>query len=143
MTGRLFHALALLALIAPGGAMAESLIANRSILAKTLIGPGDFRLAAAEIPGAVSDPKEVIGKEALVTIYQGRPIRPGDLGPPALVDRNDIVRIHFLSGPLDIATDGRALDRGAMGERVRVMNLASRTVVTGAVTGSGSVSVTR
>jgi len=51
--------------------------------------------------------------------------------------------ISFAIGALDIRTDGRALDRGALGERVRVMNLASRTVVTGAVSGPGAVAVAR
>ncbi|MEX2521103.1 MAG: flagellar basal body P-ring formation chaperone FlgA [Paracoccaceae bacterium] len=138
---RLLFACAALALGGP--ASAESLVAARAILAKTVVGVGDFRLAKAAIPGAITDPAQAEGMEARVTIYEGRPIRAGDLAPPALVERNAIVRLRFDSGSLHIATEGRALDRGALGERVRVMNLSSRSVVTGSIAGVGDVIVSR
>lgn len=142
MTGRL-GAAAALALFISAPAAAESLVAARAIMAKTVVGVDDIRLAEAAIPGAISDPAAAIGWEARVTIYEGRPVRPGDLVAPALVERNQIVRVSFEIGALDIRTDGRALERGALGERVRVMNLASRTVISGAVSGPGAVAVTR
>lgn len=138
---RLLAAIAALALAVP--ASAESLVATRAILAKTVVGVGDFRPAKAVIPGAITDPADAEGMEARVTIYEGRPIRAGDLIPPALVERNEIVRLRFSSGTLLIATEGRALDRGALGDRVRVMNLSSRSVVTGSVAGIGDVIVSR
>ena len=134
-------ALILAALAAP--AAAESLVAARAIPARSVIAAEDLRFAAAQIPGALSDPAAAEGREAKVTIYEGRPIRAGDLSEPALIERNQIVRLRFLSGPLDIAADGRALDRGAAGERIRVMNLGSRAVVTGAVSADGEVFVSR
>ncbi|MFV0475098.1 MAG: flagellar basal body P-ring formation chaperone FlgA [Pikeienuella sp.] len=140
MTARLAAALAL-ALAGPAGA--ESVVAARAIAAKTVVGAADLRLAAAEIPGALADPAAAIGLEARVTIYAGRPVRPGDLTPPALVERNEIVRLSFESGGLAIDTEGRALERGALGARIRVMNLASRTVVSGAVSGVAAVSVSK
>ena len=47
----------------------------------------------------------------------------------------------YADGPLRIATEGRALDRAAAGEAVRVMNLASRQTVTGTVAPDGSIEV--
>ncbi|MFN3259467.1 MAG: flagellar basal body P-ring formation chaperone FlgA [Pikeienuella sp.] len=130
-----------LLLAAPLGA--ESLVASRAIPARSVIGPEDLRVAAAAIPGALSDPAAVEGMETKVTIYEGRPIRAGDLVPAAIVERNQIVRLRFERGPLEIAADGRALDRGAVGERIRVMNLASRVIVTGDVAETGDVIVSR
>lgn len=141
MSGRLLAAALALAAAAP--ASAESLVAARAIAAKTVLDAADIRLAETEIPGALADPAAAIGMEARVTIYAGRPVLPGDLGPPALVERNDIVRLSFEAGGLAIDTEGRALDRGALGERIRVMNLASRAVVSGAVAGPAAVSVSR
>lgn len=137
-----FAALFTLSCLAAGPALSGSLVATRSIIAKSLVGPEDFRLVKADYPGAADSAEEVVGKEARVTIWAGKPLRPGDLGPPALVDRNDIVRIRYAMGSLEIATDGRALDRGAAGERVRAMNLNSRTIISGVVTGAGDVTVT-
>ncbi|QIE56973.1 flagellar basal body P-ring formation protein FlgA [Pikeienuella piscinae] len=142
MIGRLGAAVAL-ALVLGAPAAAESLVAARAILARTVVGADDIRLAEAVIPGAISDPAAAVGREARVTIYEGRPVRPGDLVAPALVERNQVVRISFESGALDIKTDGRALERGALGERVRVMNLSSRLIISGAVSGPGAVAVAR
>jgi flagella basal body P-ring formation protein FlgA len=65
----------------------------------------------------------------------------GQIGPPALVERNSIVRMNYSRGPLRIVTDGRALDRAAVGETVRVMNLSSKQTVTGTVAPDGSIEV--
>ncbi len=139
----LFPALLAPALLLAAPVGAESLVASRAIPARSVIAPEDLRVAAAAIPGALSDPAAVEGMETKVTIYEGRPIRAGDLVPAAIVERNQIVRLRFERGPLLIAADGRALDRGAAGDRIRVMNLASRVIVTGDVSETGDVIVSR
>lgn len=146
MSARLGPAFVALALFAGGAAapaFADSLVAARAIKAKSVIAADDLREAKRDLPGAVSDPAEAVGREARVTIFEGRPIRPGDLTSPTLVERNDIVRLRFARGVLEIAVTGRALDRGAAGDRVRVMNLEGRSVVGGEVEAAGLVRVTR
>ncbi len=133
--------IALAGMLLGGAAGADTVIAARTIPARSIISPADLRLVEGASPGAFSDPAAAIGLEAQVTLYQGRPVTPGDLGPPALVDRNEIVALLFDRGGLRILTDGRALDRAGLGERVRVMNLGSRITVTGTVTGPGEISV--
>ena len=130
---------ALLLLTAP--ALAESLVATRTIRAQTVIGPDDMALVDAALPGALDDPALALGLEARVAIYAGRPIRSQDLGAPALVDRNQLVSLIYLSGGLAISTEGRALERGAEGDVVRVMNLGSRTTVIGRVGPDGAIYV--
>lgn len=129
----------LLALAAP--AAAESLVATRTIRAKTLVAPEDLTLVSAELPGALDDPALAIGLEARVAIYAGKPVRPGDLGPPTLVERNQLVTLVYLSGGLAISTEGRALARGSEGDEIRVMNLGSRNTVTGRIGPDGTVYV--
>ena len=129
-----------LALAAP--AAADTVVAARTIRGTALIEPGDLRVVAGDTPGTFADPAEVAGLEARVMLYQGRPIRRQDVGAPALVDRNEIVPIRYSLGGLAIATEGRALTRGAAGERVRVMNLNSKTTVSGVVGPDGTVFVT-
>lgn len=119
----------------------DRVVAARTIRAGTVLSSADLRLAPATAPGALTDPGAAIGQETLVAIYAGRPIHPTDLGPPALVDRNQIVRLVYRSGGLSIVADGRALGRAAEGETVRVMNLSSRATVTGTVGGDGTVQV--
>lgn len=122
-------------------AYAEVIVASRTIRAREIISVDDLILKSANIDGAVSDPSDIIGKEARVVLYAGRPIRPGDIGSPAIIDRNDLVTLVFSRGPLRIATEGRALGRGAVGETVRAMNMTSRTTVTGRIMTDGSIEV--
>lgn len=130
-----------LGLASPVGA--DSLIAARAIVGNTIVSEADIRFARGDIEGAVSDPASVVGREAKVTIYAGRPIRAGDFRAPALIERNDIVRLRYRHGGLIIEADARALDRGAAGERISVMNLTSRTRLSGVVRKSGHVEVSR
>lgn len=122
-------------------ALAESVVATRTIRAKTLISADDLTLVSAELPGALGDPALAIGQEARVSIYAGKPVKGDDLGPPTLVQRNQLVTLIYLTGGLSISTEGRALDRGAEGEVLRVMNLGSKNTVTGRVGPDGTVYV--
>jgi flagella basal body P-ring formation protein FlgA len=90
-----------------------------------------------DTPGALRGPAEALGLEARVNLYPGRPIRGGDLGPPAVIGRNEIVTLHYARGALSIVTEGRALDRAAEGERLRILNLSSRSTVTAVAAGPG------
>jgi flagella basal body P-ring formation protein FlgA len=120
---------------------ADTLVAARMIPAKTVLEPGDLAVTSDTEPGALRDPIDAIGLETRVVLYPGRPVRHADLGPAALVERNALVVILFSQGGLTIATEGRALDRAAAGDRLRVMNLASRTTVTGNMGEDGIVRV--
>jgi flagella basal body P-ring formation protein FlgA len=126
------------ALDAVGGA---TLVAARPIRAGELIRAGDVLLQANATPGALSDPAQALGMEAVNTIYRGRAVMPYDIGPPAMVERNQIVTMTYERGFLSISAEGRALDRAGAGQKLRVMNLDSRTTVTAIVTGPGLVEV--
>ena len=131
--------IALLVLTAP--ALADSVVATRTIRAQTIISIEDLTTVEAALPGALADPVLAVGMEARVAIYAGRPVRAQDLGAPALVERNQLVPLIFLSGGLAISTEGRALARGAAGEVIRVMNLSSRNTVNGRVGPDGAIYV--
>ncbi|RYH07486.1 flagellar basal body P-ring formation chaperone FlgA [Tropicimonas sp. IMCC6043] len=124
-----------------GMASAEALVASHTIRSRTLVTAEDVQLVAEDLPGALTDPAAAIGMEARVVLYAGRAISAEDLQPPARIERNQIVPLVFDSGTLAISTDGRSLSRAAVGERVRVMNLQSRSTVTGTVDPLGRVIV--
>lgn len=122
-------------------AQADSLVATRTIRAQTILASTDMTLVAADIPGAATEIAAAEGLEARVTLYAGRPIRADDLGPPAIVDRNQLVSLTYTAGPIAILTEGRAMARGGVGDLINVMNLASRTTVTGRIGADGTVQV--
>lgn len=125
-----------------GQATAESLVATHTIRAQTTITAEDFAAVDADIPGALRDPAAVIGLETKITIYAGRPLTAAAVGAAALVERNQTVSLVFRSGGLSILTEGRALSRGGAGDVIKVMNMSSRTTVSGIIGDDGTVSVT-
>lgn len=133
--------LALLVTLIAQTAAADILVPVRTIRPKEVLTASDLALKPGEVLGALSDPSDVIGQEARVALYPGRPVRAGDIGPPAIVERNDLVILTFSRGGLTISAEGRALGRGAEGELIRVMNLSSRSTVTGRIAADGSVEV--
>jgi len=130
-----------LLLLAASPALAESVVATRTIRAQTVLTREDVTTVAADLPGALQDPTAALGLEARVAIYAGRPVRLADLGTPTLVHRNQVVALVFLAGGLAISTEGRAMARGSEGEVIRVINPASRTTVSGRIGPDGAVYV--
>ena len=137
MMARLGVILALL----PQVVWSESVVAVRTLPAQTMISAEDLTLVDADIPGAMTDMAPALGQELRVTVYAGRPLRPQDIQSPTLIERNQIVALIYQSGGLSIRAEGRALQRGANGDWVRVLNLASKSTVTGRVAPDGHIHV--
>ncbi|NCQ24521.1 MAG: flagella basal body P-ring formation protein FlgA [Rhodobacteraceae bacterium CG17_big_fil_post_rev_8_21_14_2_50_63_15] len=132
----------ILVFLAPLPAWADMIVAARKIRAQEILTAEDLLLKPDSGPGDVSL-QDLIGKEALIALYPGRPVSDADVGPPALVDRNQIVPLVYARDGLLIVTEGRALVRAGAGEYVRVMNLASRATITGRVTSDGQILVSQ
>lgn len=84
---------------------------------------------------------------SLVGMTPRRPIRPQDvirttdLQTPILVAKNSLVTLQLRTERMQLTAQGRALENGAEGEVVRVMNTSSNTVVSAVVVDSGVVEV--
>jgi len=131
----------LIALLSAAPACAQSVLAARTLRAQTVITPEDVVMSEETVNGAYTALEEVIGFETRVALYAGRPVRSGEVGPPALVERNQIVPLIYRAGGLVISADGRALGRAGVGETIRVMNLASRQTVSGRIRADGTIVV--
>ena len=124
-------------------AFADTVLATRTIRAQSLIMPTDVMVTEGHVPGAAKAADQIVGMEARVALYEGRPIQLSDDGPPAVIQRNQIVPLVFQKSGLQIIAEGRSLSRASPGERVRVMNISSRPTVRGWVDETGTVFVTR
>ena len=128
-----------LILILPVPALADSLVATRVIRAQEIVAADAVTLVAADIPGAMTDANLAVGLEARVAIYPGRPVLAENIGPAAVVERNQIVPLSYRAGGLTIRTEGRALARGGAGDVIEVMNLTSKTKLTGRIGPDGTI----
>jgi flagella basal body P-ring formation protein FlgA len=103
-----------------------------------------LRLSTRRLAGnVVVDPANVIGKSPRRPIRPGEPVRATDLREPVLVPKNSLVLLRLETERMVLTTQGRALDDGASGQAIRVMNTQSRTIINGIVAESGIVRVLR
>lgn len=135
------HFTALFLLLAGAPCYAETVVAAHTIRPQTILAAQDLAVSSAQTVGAFSDVDDLIGLETRTALYAGRPIRPGDVGPPAIVDRNQIVLLTYIAGGLTITTEARALGRGGVGDVIRVLNISSRMTLEGRIGPDGSVLV--
>ncbi len=128
-------------ILLPLPALADSVVATRTIRAHTILTSDDITLVAMDIPDAIADTADAVGQETKVAIYAGKAITAAQVGPSTVVERNQIIQLSYNAGGLSILTEGRALDRGGVGETIQVMNLSSRTKVAGLIGPDGVVHV--
>lgn len=125
----------------PVVAHADVVIAARTIRAQTILMPADLSVLQNDAPGRVTNINDLVGLETRVVLYEGRPVGRGDVGPAAVIERNQIVTLIYRRAGLSIAAEARSLGRAGVGETVRVINLSSRTTVAGTVAEDGAVLV--
>lgn len=91
--------------------------------------------------GAVMDAAALEGMTPRRGAPAGKPLMPSDIETPQLVARGDSVIIVYENGPIALTAQGRALQAGAKGEAVRVMNEKSRQSMDAFVTAEREVTV--
>lgn len=124
-------------------AQSQTIVAAHAIRARSIITLSDLATLDSITPGGIADQSLLVGKEARVNLYAGRAIALVDVGPPAILERNQLVVMVYITGPLSIRTDGRILARAGIGESVQVMNMDSRVTVMGRVLHDGTIEVNR
>jgi len=100
------------------------------------------RMPAARVPEAAElDPARIVGRTLRAPVAAGAPIATGEFGAAPVVQRGQAVSLLVELPGLSITAQGRALEDGAPGARVQVMNSASRAILEGVVIGPGRVRV--
>jgi flagella basal body P-ring formation protein FlgA len=84
---------------------------------------------------------EVLGKRVRKDVPAGTIVTPQALEEQVLVQKGEIVNVTAENKRIAVHTSAKALDKGRMGETIRVKNLTSGKEVFGKVTGSNAVSV--
>lgn len=86
--------------------------------------------------------EELLGKTPRRIAMHGEPLQEKDLEMPRIVERGESVTIIYADGPILLTAKGRALQDGAKGEAVRVVNTTSSRPIEGLVSDIGTVTVT-
>jgi len=100
------------------------------------------RVEVATLRGeVVRDAAQAEGMAVRRAEAAGRPLPVADLQRPDAVAKGAHVALELRSPGLAVEAQGLALEAGALGARIRVLNPVSRMVVEGDVTGPGRVAV--
>lgn len=120
-------------------------VLRRAVNAGEIIRSGDVEFAHIRGDGGrrdvIADPQRLIGLAARVRLREREPVRESDVRAPTLVARNASVTIVLQAGNLQLSAQGRAIEDGARGDTIRVLNVQSNRTIEATVVGTDMVSV--
>ena len=99
------------------------------------------RRPKAEGP-VISDIHAAAGLAARHQLRPGQSLHQADLMKPMIVQHNNTVTIVYQAPGLSLTLRGQAQDAGALGDTISVINVQSKRVVQGVISGPGRVTVT-
>ncbi|WP_168226409.1 flagellar basal body P-ring formation chaperone FlgA [Bradyrhizobium sp. SK17] len=122
----------------------EAAILTRSVERGDVLKASDViveRRPKAEVGNDAAIRDSAVGMQARRQIGAGRALRVPDLAKPDLVTRDQNVTLIYQNGGLYLTIRGKAMDGGAEGDVVSVMNLQTKRTISGVVSGRGQVTI--
>jgi flagella basal body P-ring formation protein FlgA len=125
--------------------MLELPVAAHRLPAGSVIQPADLRLArlqANTVRGEVArQPAQAVGLSLKRPAAAGQPLTLADLGQPLAVHKGGRVAMELLAPGLVLNGQGLALESGAPGDRITVLNPGSRAIMEAEIIGPDRVRV--
>jgi flagella basal body P-ring formation protein FlgA len=122
----------------------EAAALTRSLRPGDIIKASDIvveRRPKAELRNDGISRDQAIGMAAKSALRSGQALRTDDLVRPQIVQRNEAVTITYEVPGIMLTVRGKAVEAGAMGDVVGVLNIQSNRTVQATVTGPGRVSI--
>jgi len=125
--------------------MIEIPVLRRRMLPGEVIGERDIAWQDARADrisrNVVRDPVNLVGKSPRRPIRAEKPVLSSELRQPVLVSKNSLVTIRLQTARMVLTARGRAMEPGAKGDVIRVVNTKSNQIISASVTASGTVEV--
>lgn len=99
------------------------------------------RRPKAEVTGEPALRDRAVGMQLRRPMRAGTPIRAGDIAKPEFVTRDQSVTVIYQVPGIYLTTRGKAIESGAEGDTVSVLNLQTKRTLSGVVTARGQVTV--
>ena len=121
-------------------------VPNRDIARGETIGESD--LAFGTIPantvftGLVTAVDQLKGMEARRMLRANEVVRTDDVRHPIVIQKGAVVTMIFEAPGVSLTASGRAMNEGGVGDTITVQNPASFRMISGVVTGPGTVKTT-
>jgi flagella basal body P-ring formation protein FlgA len=120
----------------------EAATLTRSLRIGEIIKASDVTMSRrpkTDLRGESMGPDQVIGMAAKIALRNGQALRTDDLIKPQIVQRNEAVTIYYEVPGIMLTVRGKAVEGGAMGDVVGVLNIQSNRTVQATVIGPGRV----
>lgn len=126
--------------------MVDVPILNRSLERGDTIKAGDIVLERRTRDGLMADMEQTIpallsGRISKKPLIKGAVLRTADLARPDVVARNDLVNVNYVSPNMILTLRARALENGAIGDVISVLNPQSKKTLQATISGSGQVTI--
>jgi flagella basal body P-ring formation protein FlgA len=133
----------LLAVSATPALAAEAWYATRTLLPGDIVREDDIMVRTPQrpLPDLLPPDRPVAGLEVKRRVYADRALTERDVGPRSAVKVNTPVQVLWRTGALTLSMQGKALESGAVGDEIRILNTASNRTVRGTVAADGVVEV--
>lgn len=89
----------------------------------------------------VLDAAKLVGMTPRKGVNAHKPLTQADLMMPEMVKKGESVTMTLSTGILNLTAQGKALETGAVGDIVRVLNISSNQVIEGVVTAPRTITV--
>jgi flagella basal body P-ring formation protein FlgA len=120
----------------------EAATLTRALRAGEVVREGDLaveRRPKGEAAGDAMTAEQATGLAAKRALRAGQLLRSADLTQPQAVVRNETVTIVYQVPGILLTVRGKALESGAVGDMVSVLNVQSKRTIQGKVSGPGRV----
>jgi flagellar basal body P-ring formation protein FlgA len=123
----------------------EAAVLTRPVHAGVALKASDFKFVRRPkgefAPNIVTEASQALGLAARQPLRPGQMLRQTDLMKPEIVARNEAVTITYDVPGITLSLRGKAMEAGALGDIISVMNLQSKRTIQAAVSGPGHVTI--
>jgi flagella basal body P-ring formation protein FlgA len=122
----------------------ETAVPTRTFERGEVLKPADVvieRRPKAEAGNDLVTRDRAVGMQARRQLRAGQPLKLADIGKPDLVLRDQNVTLTYETAGLYLTIRGKAMENGAEGDVVSVLNLQSKRTVSGVVIGREQVAI--
>lgn len=120
-------------------------VLTRPLAAGEVIGEADLEWLPVRADrldrNAATGAAQLVGMTPARGLKAGRAVKVSEVRPPLLILKGALVTMSVTAPGLTLTATGRALDDGADGEIVRVLNVQSKRTVEGVVSGQNQVRI--
>lgn len=126
-------------------AVTEIPVLRSSVAVGQVIGRDDLEFITVPVSRlggqTIAQADDVVGFAARRALAPGRPIRTAEVQRPMMVAKGALISITVTTPVMSLSTVGRAIEGGARGDVIQVMNMQSKKTVSGTVIAPGQVEV--